>query len=172
MTFKKVTYCFLTSLKYTPIRNWSWESRLKLYPRIKTTLSSCAARSHMRCTCSKQPLRWSPRTELTSPPPPLPPPSSISDVFLCKAMCQRALKGFFFSSPFLLLFYEHGQTSKNVTNGFAREPVAEAGWLKIEGRGMGKFYGLTVTPCLSNLWPQFESCQLYPLTMLMFQLKS
>ncbi len=48
-------------------------------------------------------------------------------------MCQRALKGFFFSSLFLLLFYEHVQASKNVTNGFAREPVAEAGGLKIEG---------------------------------------
>ncbi len=48
-------------------------------------------------------------------------------------MCQRALNGFFFSSLFLLLFYEHVQASKNVTNGVAREPVAEAGGLKIEG---------------------------------------
>ncbi len=48
-------------------------------------------------------------------------------------MCQRALKGLFFSSLFLLLFYEHVQASKNVTNGFAREPVAEASGLKIEG---------------------------------------
>ncbi len=78
------------------------------------------------------------------------PSSSISDVILCRAMWQRALKWFFFSSLFLLLFNEHVQASKNVTNGFAREPVAEAGGLKIEG-GMEKFYGLTVTPCLSNV---------------------
>ncbi len=48
-------------------------------------------------------------------------------------MCQLALKGFFFSSLFLLLFYEHVQASKNVTNGFASEPVSVAGGLKIDG---------------------------------------
>ncbi len=56
-------------------------------------------------------------------------------------MSQRALKGFFFSSPFLLLFYEDVQASKNVISGFAREPVAEAGGLNFEGED-GQFFWL------------------------------
>ncbi len=51
-------------------------------------------------------------------------------------------------------------------------PVAEAGGLQIEKRGMDKFYGLAVTPCLSNLWLQLESCHLYTLTVLMCENKS
>ncbi len=65
MTFRKLTHCFLTWLTS---RNWPWESRSKLYPCIKTKLSSWAVRSHMRCTCSKQPFKWPPKTELTTAP--------------------------------------------------------------------------------------------------------
>ncbi len=38
-----------------------------------------------------------------------------------------------------LLFYEHVQVSKNVTNGFAREPVAGADGLKIGPGGWTNF---------------------------------
>ncbi len=148
-----LTNCFPTWLAYTPSRNWPWKLRSKLYPCIKTTLSNWAVRSHMRCTCSKQPLRWSPKTELTSPPPPPPPPSSISDVFLYKA--GFSLTGFFFSSLFLLLFYEHVQTSKNVTNGFAREPVAGAGELKIEGEDgqiLWPHHDTLLIKCMTPVW--------------------